>query len=147
MTTTQSEKKRILVVDDNKENIRVIGSILRENGFSVGYAMNGEQAEEVLNGSEAQFDLMLLDVNMPGRNGFEVCRDIRRMERFDELPIIFLTANTETEQIVEGFKSGGQDYVTKPFHTDELLARISTHLELKEKRAALQQMNELLNEK
>jgi len=147
MTTTQSEKKRILVVDDNKENIRVIGSILRENGYSVGYAMNGEQAEEVLNGSEAQFDLMLLDVNMPGRNGFEVCRDIRRMERFDELPIIFLTANTETEQIVEGFKSGGQDYVTKPFHTDELLARISTHLELKEKRAALQQMNELLNEK
>ena len=147
MTTTQKEKKRILVVDDNKENIRVIGSILRENGYSVGYAMNGEQAVEVLNENEAQFDLMLLDVNMPGMNGFEVCSDIRRNERFDELPVIFLTASTEKEQIVEGFSSGGQDYVTKPFHTDELLARISTHLELREKRAELKQMNELLNEK
>ncbi len=147
MTTTQKEKKRILVVDDNKENIRVIGSILRENGYSVGYAMNGEQAVEVLNGNEAQFDLILLDVNMPGMNGFEVCRDIRRMERLDELPVIFLTASIEKEQIVEGFSSGGQDYVTKPFHTDELLARISTHVELREKRAELKQMNEQLNEK
>jgi two-component system sensor histidine kinase/response regulator len=69
------------------------------------------------------------------------------MERLDELPVIFLTASIEKEQIVEGFSSGGQDYVTKPFHTDELLARISTHLELREKRAELKQMNELLNEK
>ena len=134
-------------MDDNNENIRVIGSILRENGYSVGYAMNGEQAVEVLNGNEAQFDLILLDVNMPGMNGFEVCSDIRRNERFDELPVIFLTASTEKEQIVEGFSSGGQDYVTKPFHTDELLARISTHVELREKRAELKQMNKLLNEK
>jgi len=147
MTTTQGKKKRILVVDDNAENIRVIGSILRLQGYNAGFAMDGQQTLEILKGSVEEFDLMLLDVNMPGMNGFEVCREIRRMERFDELPVIFLTANTETAQIVEGFSSGGQDYVTKPFQADELLARISTHLELREKRALLKQMNELLNEK
>ncbi len=147
MTTTQEIKKRILVVDDNTENIRVIGSILRQQGYNAGFAMDGQQALEILKGSVEEFDLMLLDVNMPGMNGFEVCREIRRMDRFDELPVIFLTANTETAQIVEGFSSGGQDYVTKPFQADELLARISTHLELREKRALLKQMNEHLNEK
>ncbi|QRX64776.1 hybrid sensor histidine kinase/response regulator [Dysgonomonadaceae bacterium zrk40] len=147
MTTTQEKKKRILVVDDNTENIRVIGSILRQQGYNAGFAMDGQQALEILKGSIEEFDLMLLDVNMPGMNGFDVCREIRLMERFDELPVIFLTANTETAQIVEGFSSGGQDYVTKPFQADELLARISTHLELREKRALLKQMNELLNEK
>lgn len=147
MTTTQNKKKRILVVDDNTENIRVIGSILRQQGYNAGFAMDGQQTLEILKGSGEEFDLMLLDVNMPGMNGFEVCREIRLMERFDELPVIFLTANTETVQIVEGFSSGGQDYVTKPFQADELLARISTHIELREKRALLKQMNELLNEK
>ena len=147
MTTIQTKKKRILVVDDNTENIRVIGSILRQQGYNAGFAMDGQQALEILKGSIEEFDLMLLDVNMPGMNGFEVCREIRLMERFDELPVIFLTANTETAQIVEGFSSGGQDYVTKPFQADELLARISTHIELREKRALLKQMNELLNEK
>ena len=147
MTTIQTKKKRILVVDDNTENIRVIGSILRQQGYNAGFAMDGQQTLEILKGSGEEFDLMLLDVNMPGMNGFEVCREIRLMERFDELPVIFLTANTETVQIVEGFSSGGQDYVTKPFQADELLARISTHIELREKRALLKQMNELLNEK
>ena len=134
-------------MDDNTENIRVIGSILRQQGYNAGFAMDGQQTLEILKGSGEEFDLMLLDVNMPGMNGFEVCREIRLMERFDELPVIFLTANTETVQIVEGFSSGGQDYVTKPFQADELLARISTHIELREKRALLKQMNELLNEK
>ena len=147
MKTTEGKKKRILVVDDNAENIRVIGSILRQNGFNVGYAIDGQQALDILQGIEVAFDLLLLDVNMPGINGFEVCQEIRRMERFNELPVIFLTANTETEQIVKGFSSGGQDYVTKPFHADELLARIATHIELREKREQLKQMNELLNEK
>lgn len=146
-TTEGKKKKRILVVDDNVENIRVIGSILRENGFNAGYAIDGQQALDILKGNEAAFDLLLLDVNMPGINGFEVCRKIRLSERFNELPVIFLTANSETHQIVEGFSRGGQDYVTKPFHADELLARIDTHIELREKRAALKQMNELLHEK
>jgi len=147
MKTTEGKKKRILVVDDNGENIRVIGSILRQNGYNVGYAIHGQQALDILNGNEEEFDLMLLDVNMPGINGFEVCQKIRRIERFNELPVIFLTANTDTEQIIEGFRSGGQDYVTKPFHADELLARIGTHIELREKREQLKQMNEMLNKK
>lgn len=147
MKTTQFDKKRVLVVDDNKENIRVIGSILREQGYNTGFAMSGQQALEILTASDVAFDLILLDVNMPRMNGFEVCREVRRMNEFNELPVIFLTANTETAHIVEGFKSGGQDYVTKPFNADELLARITTHIELREKRIALQQLNGLLEEK
>ncbi len=147
MKTTQRGKRRILVVDDNAENIRVIGSILRQNDYNVGYAIDGQQALNILNGDDTQFDLILLDVNMPGLNGFQVCQKIRRIEQFNELPVIFLTANTETGQIIEGFRSGGQDYVTKPFHTDELLVRISTHIELREKREQLKQMNVVLNEK
>lgn len=69
-TTEGKKKKRILVVDDNVENIRVIGSILRENGFYAGYATDGQQALDILKGNEAAFDLLLLDVNMPGINGF-----------------------------------------------------------------------------
>ncbi len=72
MTTTQEKKKRILVVDDNTENIRVIGSILRQQGYNAGFAMDGQQALEILKGSIEEFDLMLLDVNMPGMNGFDV---------------------------------------------------------------------------
>jgi two-component system sensor histidine kinase/response regulator len=147
MTTSRKDKKRILIVDDNKENIRVIGSILREKGYNTGFAFDGKQALDILTGGDVLFDLILLDVNMPGMNGFDVCREIRRIEQFNELPIIFLTANTESLQIVEGFNSGGQDYVTKPFNTDELLARIDTHIELREKRTALQRINELLEEK
>lgn len=147
MKSTEEIRKRILVVDDNGENIRVIGSILRQNGYNVGYAIDGQQALDILNENKEEFDLMLLDVNMPGINGFEVCQKIRLIERFNELPVIFLTANTEREQIIEGFRSGGQDYVTKPFHADELLARIGTHIELREKREQLKQMNEMLNEK
>jgi two-component system sensor histidine kinase/response regulator len=84
---------------------------------------------------------------MPGLNGFEVCKKIREKSRLQDLPVIFLTANAEPEHIIEGFSSGGQDYVTKPFHAGELLSRIGTHLELRENRKQLKQMNVILEEK
>lgn len=144
MEATQVKKHKILVVDDNSENIRIIGSVLRQNNYNVGFATRGQQALDVLNGNEDDYDLVLLDVNMPEMNGFEVCRIIREKDKFNDLPVIFLTANTLPEQIVEGFTSGGQDYVTKPFHSGELLARIKTHLELKESRSQLRLMNDIL---
>lgn len=147
METTQVKKHKILVVDDNSENIRIIGSILRQNAYQAGFATGGQQALDILESKDEDYDLVLLDVNMPGMNGFEVCQKIRKNERLKELPVIFLTANTGYEHIIEGFTSGGQDYVTKPFHAGELMARISTHLELKESREQLQRMNEILDQK
>ena len=147
MATAHDEKKKILVVDDNSENIRIIGSILRENAFQVGFATGGQQALDILESKVEAYDLVLLDVNMPGINGFEVCKVIRKNDRFKEIPVIFLTANSEPEHIIEGFSCGGQDYVTKPFHSGELLSRINTHIELKESREQLKQMNAILEEK
>lgn len=147
METAQGKKHKILVVDDNSENIRIIGSILRQTNYNVGFATGGQQALDILEVNSKDYDLVLLDVNMPGMNGFEVCAKIRENGLLKELPVIFLTANTLPEQIVEGFTSGGQDYVTKPFHAGELLARISTHLELKDSREQLKRINEILEEK
>ena len=147
METKLGTKQKILVVDDNNENIRIIGSILRQHGYQVGFATHGKQALDILKSKDEDYDLLLLDVNMPGMTGFEVCRSIREVDLLKNLPIIFLTANTGYEHILEGFTSGGQDYVTKPFHPGELLARIGTHLELKKNREQLQQMNEILEGK
>jgi two-component system, sensor histidine kinase and response regulator len=147
MAATMEKKNKILVVDDNSENIRIIGSILRENAYQVGFAMGGQQALDVLETRGKEYDLILLDVNMPGLNGFEVCRKIREKQRLKEIPVIFLTANSEPERIIEGFSSGGQDYVTKPFHAGELLSRISTHIELKNHREQLLKMNIILDMK
>ena len=147
MSTTQEKKHKILVVDDNSENIRLIGSVLRQNNYYVGFATRGQSALDLLEGYNDEYDLVLLDVNMPEMNGFEVCQKIRKNEFLKEVPVIFLTANTLPEQLVEGFASGGQDYVTKPFNADELLARIRTHIELKESRRNLKQLNEVLEEK
>jgi two-component system, sensor histidine kinase and response regulator len=147
MKTILENKKKIFIVDDNNENIRIIGSILRENAFQVGFATGGLQALDILDSQAEDYDLVLLDVNMPGINGFEVCEKIRENERLKEIPVIFLTANSEPEHIIEGFASGGQDYVTKPFHSGELLSRINTHIELKESREQLKQMNAILEEK
>lgn len=137
---------KILVVDDNLKNIQVIGNILRDAGYKVGYAMDGKQAIEVLHQSEG-YDLVLLDINMPDMDGFEVCRAIRCDEKIKELPIIFLTAYSEVESIVKGFATGAQDYITKPFNASELLARANTQIQLKEKTECIRKLNAELEAK
>lgn len=138
---------KILVVDDNLENIKILGNLLRQYSFQAGFATNGEKAIEILKNNSAEYDLLLLDVNMPGMDGYKVCEKIRENHELKDIPVIFLTANAETEYIVKGFEIGGQDYVTKPFYADELISRIKTHLELKNNREQLKQMNMLLEEK
>ncbi len=129
------ELANILIVDDIPSNIRLMVSILDENGYSVSYAQNGKQAIDLC--KKASFDLILLDVMMPGMNGFEVCKVLKTMENTRDVPIIFLTARTDHESILKGFETGGVDYVTKPFNEKELLVRIRTHLDLKHTRDAL----------
>lgn len=119
----------ILIVDDEPKNIQLLGSILKSNGYQVEFATDGEKALDWL--FTKAFDLVLLDVMMPGISGFEVCQRMKADKRIMHIPVVFLTAKTETEDIVKGFEVGGTDYVTKPFRTPELLARIKTHVEIK----------------
>ena len=134
---------KVLAVDDNPNNIQVIGSILMEANYEVGFAMDGKQALELLTESK-DYDLVLLDVNMPVMNGFEACKAMRRNELLREIPVIFLTALNEPENILSGFDAGGQDYVSKPFNSKELLSRVKTHLELKRSKDQLKIVNQWL---
>ncbi|MDD2584187.1 MAG: hybrid sensor histidine kinase/response regulator [Bacteroidales bacterium] len=139
-------KHKILIVDDQHKNIQVLGSLLREKNYIIGVAMNGKQAIERLVASD-DYDLILLDVNMPVMDGYEACKAIRKHKKLKEIPIIFLTALVEPENIVMGLEAGGQDYITKPFNSKELLARVNTHLELKKSKDQLKQVNEWLDKK
>jgi len=130
MEITKEKQFKILAVDDNSKNIQVIGSVLREVGYSVGFAFDGQQALTLLQNSD-DYDLILLDVNMPVMNGFETCKALRENEKLKDIPVIFLTALNEPGDIIAGFDAGGQDYVCKPFNSKELLARVKTQLELK----------------
>ncbi|HVN59319.1 MAG TPA: response regulator [Bacteroidales bacterium] len=121
---------RILIVDDNPDNLQVLGRNLQGENFEIEFAVNGEAAISWLN--SRTFDLVLLDINMPGMDGFEVCQWIRSDPRMNRMPVIFLSAFTDRETILKGFELGGQDYITKPFDPRELQARIKTHITLKE---------------
>ena len=129
----------ILIVDDVVENIQVAMNILKEDNYNFSFAKNGKDALTLLH--EADFDLVLLDVMMPEIDGFEVCKEIKQDEKLSSIPIIFLTAKADADSIVKGFEVGGVDYITKPFHPSELLARVRTHLELYRAKEILQANN------
>lgn len=137
---------KILVVDDNPKNIQVIGSILREIGYSVGFALDGQQALTLLSKTN-DYDLVLLDVNMPVMNGFETCRVMRENVTMKDIPVLFLTALNEINDVVAGFEAGGQDYIIKPFNSKELLSRVKTHIELKHTKDQLKLVNQWLEER
>jgi two-component system, sensor histidine kinase and response regulator len=135
----------ILLVDDNPRNLQVLGKLLQEEKYEIEFAVNGEAALEWL--KVKQFDLILLDLNMPGMNGFEVCKRIRSDKEMYDVPIIFLSAESERGSILKGFEVGAQDYVTKPFDSRELLARVKTQLDLKLKTEKLEKINDWLSKK
>ncbi|HEY4788157.1 MAG TPA: hybrid sensor histidine kinase/response regulator [Bacteroidales bacterium] len=140
MSSETKKAFNILIVDDNTKNIQVIGNILKEASYRIGFATNGQQAIDLLQKSY-DYDLVLLDVDMPQMNGFEACRILRKDERLKEIPVIFLTAFTDEDNVIAGFESGGQDYIAKPFNSKELLARIETHLQLKHKTDLIKKLN------
>ncbi|ACB74247.1 hybrid sensor histidine kinase/response regulator [Opitutus terrae] len=131
---------RILVVDDQETNLRVLGDMLAHLGYDIVPALDGEQALRRL--SSRPVDLILLDVLMPGLDGFEVCRRIRSNVAWIDIPIIFLSAADDKSLIVRALESGGVDYITKPFNAAELLSRVRTHLALKTARDRLRQLAE-----
>ncbi|HBQ99148.1 MULTISPECIES: response regulator [unclassified Roseofilum] len=126
---TNLPSSSILVVDDNPTNLKVLFDVLQDCNYKVTIAKNGENA--LSKAQRSQPDLILLDVLMPGIDGFETCRRLKANEQTRSIPVIFMTALSETVNKVKGLKLGAVDYITKPFDHDEVLARIQVHLDLK----------------
>lgn len=129
----------ILIVDDSAANLRLLSQMLSEHGYRVRAAVSGPRALESV---ELELpNLILLDIRMKGMDGFEVCRRLKSQPRTQGIPIIFISALTETEDKLRAFQTGGVDYVTKPFHLEEVLARIETHLALRRLQTRLEEAN------
>jgi putative two-component system response regulator len=129
----------ILIVDDVLENIQVAMNILREDSYKFSFAQNGSEALNLID--KHDFDLILLDIMMPGIDGYEVCRRIKEQSSLEDLPVIFLTAKADIDSISQGFEVGGVDYIVKPFHAIELLARVKTHINLHKAKQILKANN------
>lgn len=121
-------KGTILIVDDVPKNLQVIGNHLSNENYELVMTTSGEAALKAI--KEEPPDLILLDINMPGIDGYQVCKELKESEHYNDIPIIFLTARADEEDLVKGFEVGAVDYVTKPFNKSELLARVKTHIEL-----------------
>jgi len=122
------ENQRILIVDDTPENLDILGKTLRPEGYNLAVANNGEQALKTI--THFKPDLILLDVMMPGIDGYETCKTIKQMENMCDIPIIFVTAKHSPDDIIHGFNAGGVDYINKPFVQAEVCARVKSHLQL-----------------
>lgn len=119
----------VLIVDDVTDNIRVLGNMLKNRGYTVIPATSGQQAINIAR--DRKPDLILLDIQMPEMDGYHTCETIKSDPQMHDIPVIFLTARHDPEDIVRGFEIGGVDYITKPFNSTELFARVSVHIELK----------------
>lgn len=139
MNETKSAVKYILIVDDIPSNLKVLGNTLHNLGYKFEFSTSGASALQWL--TKKSFDLVLLDIMMPEMDGLEVCRRIRQNPQWQNLPVLFLTAKSDKESLLEGFRVGGQDYITKPFDTQELAARVHTQLELRSKTEELNHLN------
>lgn len=132
------EKNKILIVDDQPNNLKVISSILSKK-YKLYVANSGEKALKILDVELP--DLILLDIMMPGMNGYEVCDHLKNDNRTKDIPIIFLTAKSETDDIVHGFEKGAVDYITKPFKIKEVEVRINNHIRMENAKQELQRLN------
>ena len=139
------DSNNILIVDDTPENLTVLRQMLTEHGYRVRPALSGDIALKAVQADIP--DLVLLDVMMPGMDGFEVCCKLKADENTHDVPVLFISALNETEDKVKGFQVGGVDFITKPFHTAEVLARVETHLTIRNMQKKIEAQNlQLMNE-
>ena len=120
---------KILIVDDILENVDILGHILQRSGLEISISPTGEKALEVI--SKNKPDLILMDIKMPGRDGYEVCGKLKADVKTKDIPVIFITAMSSTEDLVRSYNAGGIDYIAKPFQEQEVVCRITTQLKLK----------------
>ncbi len=145
LTPEDTANSDILIVDDEPKNVQLLGSILQKENYNIEFALNGEEAIEWVNSHP--FQMILLDIMMPGIDGLEVCRHIKAETSSKDVPIIFLSAKADSESINKGFDAGAVDYLTKPFNTRELLSRIQSHLLLSQLQNRLKATNQILEKK
>jgi signal transduction histidine kinase len=134
-----NKKPTVLIVDNNPENLGILGDMVAGNGYIPGFAPDGITALAAI--KKKHPDLVLLDVMMPDMDGFEVCRRLKQDATLADIPVIFLTAKTEKDDVIAGLELGAVDYITKPFNKKELITRVNTHLELQ---AAKEELREAL---
>ncbi|MDM8554273.1 response regulator [Desulfococcaceae bacterium HSG7] len=134
----------VLIVDDEPRNLDVLHNYLQKSGFKVLVAINGEEA--LIRVSRTMPDLILLDVNLPGIDGFEVCRRIKALDASKDIPVIFITVEIDTVDKVKGLEIGAVDYITKPFQPEEVVARINKHLSISKLQQQLEEQNDRLQQ-
>ena len=144
MSFTDTQKGTILIVDDTPDQIELLFQYLAKSGFQVWLAQDGESALRQVGHTPP--DVMLLDVMMPGLDGFETCRRLKENKTTKEIPVIFMTGLTDIEHKITGFQIGGVDYVTKPLEPQEVLARLTAHITIRNLQKDLQQKNAQLEE-
>jgi putative two-component system response regulator len=135
------QNKHILIVDDVADNIQAAMNILQEDSYEFSFADNGNKALSIIEDENSDFDLILLDIMMPEMDGYVLCQQLKASPRWRDVPVIFLTARVDAEAIAKGFEVGCIDYITKPFHANELLARVKNHIQLYHAKAFLKQQN------
>jgi two-component system sensor histidine kinase/response regulator len=145
MSNENTRKFTILLVDDNTANLDVLLKALKNDNYRLLAAKSGEEA--IKRAELVLPDLILLDVMMPGIDGFETCRILKEKEKVRDIPVIFMTALTETENKVKGFELGAVDYVTKPIQYEEVLLRVQNHLLIQDLKKSLQEKNRELEER
>jgi len=131
-------KATVLIVDDTPTNLKVIGNFLAGAGYCVRVAEDGVDALEQVRHTKP--DIILLDVMMPEKDGYATCRELKQLDITRDVPVLFMTARSETQDKVNGFKCGAMDYITKPYQEEEVLARIDTHLTLARQKQKLEEM-------
>lgn len=141
---TQNSKIKILLVDDNPTNLKVLSSNLADQNYKLLVANSGEWALSIA--EKAVPDLILLDINLPGMNGFEVCEKLKANPITKEIPVIFLSALDDIESKVQGFHVGGIDYITKPFYKEEVQVRVETQVQLAKLKKKLAAKNKILED-
>ncbi len=144
-TRFEAEEHGIVIVDDTPDNLRLLVGILKKCGYKVRPAPGALRALATIDKEPP--DLILLDIMMPEMDGFEVCRRLKAEPRTRDIPVIFLSALNETFDKVRAFKSGGVDFISKPFQVEEVLARVNAHLTIREQQQTLLRQNEELREK
>jgi PleD family two-component response regulator len=143
-STDTLEPANILLIDDMPNNLRLLSSLLSKQGYKVRSVINGAMGLKAAQAKPP--DLILLDINMPDLNGYEVCTKLKEHEVTQEIPVIFLSALDDVIDKVKAFRVGGSDYITKPFQIEEVLVRVQNQLQLRQAQKMLGQQNVLLEQ-
>lgn len=146
MGLNYSEKKfSVLIADDNQNNLKVLSTMLESLGYRVRVAKSGEQAIQSV--ETLKPDIILLDIHMPGMDGYEACKKLKQNKEYSDIPVIFISALSEVFNKIQAFKAGGIDYITKPFELEEVRLRVETHIRLRENTTMLEKTLKDLQDK